>query len=45
MGELAAYVAVVAGVTLALERALLREILGYLGRGRPVPAPEAGGIR
>lgn len=41
LGELASYLAVVVGVTLALERALLREILGYLSRPRPAPPPEA----
>jgi len=40
IGELAAYLAVVVGATLALEYALLREILGYLTISRRAPAPE-----
>jgi len=45
VGELAGYLAVVIGVTLALERGLLREVLGYLSRPRSAAAPDAGVTR
>jgi hypothetical protein len=41
-GELALFVAVTAAVTIVVERALLREILGYL-RGGSKPAFAGGG--
>ncbi len=42
LGELLLYAAVTAAATLLFERALLREVIGYLqGGGRANPAPAA----